>query len=181
MGVPSLPHGTFDRFALWKEYEAIAMHFNDLIIRLRTQSLGAVAAFATLAAIITKGDTTPQLRWEVLSGTLFVLMMFWIAIWVLDQFYYNRLLNGAVAALVALEKDSRGKPHVEAIEFSISIDRYAHKGKVLSHFSQCAFYLIVFTVLFAGFCLSVHQLYMGGIDYAVPMGSELTLSVKTGG
>jgi len=41
-----------NRFDLWKEYERVAMHFNDLIIRLRSQSLGGVAAFATLAGVV---------------------------------------------------------------------------------------------------------------------------------
>jgi len=39
------------------------MHFNDLIIRLRGQSLGAVAAFAAIAAVVAKSDTTTEVRW----------------------------------------------------------------------------------------------------------------------
>jgi len=67
----------FDRMTLWKEYENVAMHFNDLIIRLRSQSLGAVAAFATLAGVITKNDTGPQLRWGLLTGAFGLLAVFW--------------------------------------------------------------------------------------------------------
>ena len=37
-------------FEVWQEYEKIAMHFNDLLMRLRTQALGAVAALATQEA-----------------------------------------------------------------------------------------------------------------------------------
>src|SRR5664280_1831888 len=33
---------------VWEKYEDIAMHFNDLLIRLRTQALAAVAAISTL-------------------------------------------------------------------------------------------------------------------------------------
>ena len=37
-------------FKLWKSYEEVAMHFNDLIIRLRIQSIGGLAALATVLA-----------------------------------------------------------------------------------------------------------------------------------
>ncbi len=46
MGEPEKPNAGFDGLQLWKEYEGVAMHFNDLIIKLRGQSLGAVAAFS---------------------------------------------------------------------------------------------------------------------------------------
>jgi hypothetical protein len=36
---------------LWEKYEDIAMHFNDLLIRLRTQSLAGVAALSALVGI----------------------------------------------------------------------------------------------------------------------------------
>ena len=58
----------FDRLQLWKEYEGIAMHFNDLIIKLRGQSLGGVAAVATLAAVVAKSDTAAEVRWGLLTG-----------------------------------------------------------------------------------------------------------------
>ena len=35
-------------YDLWTKYEDIAMHFNDLLIKLRTQALAAVAALTTL-------------------------------------------------------------------------------------------------------------------------------------
>lgn len=37
-----------DLFNVWKEYEGIAMHFNELIIRLRTHALGGVAAISAI-------------------------------------------------------------------------------------------------------------------------------------
>lgn len=57
------PNAGFDRFQVWREYEGVTMHFNDLIIRLRSQSLGGVAAVATLAAVVARNDTTAELRW----------------------------------------------------------------------------------------------------------------------
>jgi hypothetical protein len=38
-----------ERMELWGKYEDIAMHFNELLIRLRTQALGAVATIVTAA------------------------------------------------------------------------------------------------------------------------------------
>src|SRR5687768_9888149 len=58
----------YDLFALWKEYEGIAMHFNDLLLKIRTQSLAAVAAFATIAGVLLKGDDVSQaIRWGTLT------------------------------------------------------------------------------------------------------------------
>ena len=85
----------FDTFEVWKEYQKIAMHFNDLLMRLHSQSLAAVAAFAALAGVILRTDVDPTLRWDALVGVFGVLLLFWIAIWILDFAYYNRLLIGA--------------------------------------------------------------------------------------
>lgn len=43
-------------FEVWKQYEKIAMHFNDLIIRLRTQSIGGLAALAAIIGIVLKNN-----------------------------------------------------------------------------------------------------------------------------
>src|SRR5579862_6880765 len=69
----------FNLFFVWKEYEGVAMHFNDLLIRLRTQALGGVAALAALAAIMVRGDLAPLLRWSVLACAFFLLLLFWVA------------------------------------------------------------------------------------------------------
>jgi hypothetical protein len=42
---------------LWEKYEEIAMHFNDLLIRLRTQALGGVAALSAIVGIFGKSGT----------------------------------------------------------------------------------------------------------------------------
>jgi hypothetical protein len=80
-------------FALWKSYEGVAMHFNDLLIRLRTQALGGVAALATLAGVLVRGDLAPKLRCGVLAGAFLLLLLFWVAVWILDMRYYNRCLT----------------------------------------------------------------------------------------
>ena len=103
-----LPSGTYDLQSLWEKYEDIAMHFNDLLMRLRTQALAGIAAISTLVGIFTKADPTAiQSDWLIAEAIFVALTLFWIAIFCLDFFYYNRLLVGAVAALKELEAEAR--------------------------------------------------------------------------
>jgi hypothetical protein len=106
----------FDLFTVWKEYEAIAMHFNDLILKIRTQSLAAVAAFATIAGVLLKGESiSHELRWGTLTAVFIALCVFWLAIWIIDFTYYNRLLLGAVRALTKIEEESKTSTRTSSI------------------------------------------------------------------
>lgn len=71
-------------FELWKEYEAIAMHFNDLLIRLRTQALAAIAALVTIIGIFAKSNAKAYTSWELVSFAFAILSVFWLAIWIID-------------------------------------------------------------------------------------------------
>ncbi len=42
------------RFEAWKQYESIAMHFNELIARFRLQALGGTATIAAVGALYSK-------------------------------------------------------------------------------------------------------------------------------
>jgi hypothetical protein len=120
----------YDIFTLWKEYEAIAMHFNDLLLKIRTQSLAAVAAFATIAGVLLKGDGGGQdIRWGALTAVFAGLCVFWVAIWILDFAYYNRLLLGAVKALVWIEKESRDAKRASSIDMSTLIEQSVARRK----------------------------------------------------
>src|SRR5262249_16191999 len=143
----------------WKEYEDVAMHFNDLIIRLRSQSLGGVAVFATLATVVIKTDISVTLRWEVMTGAFALLTVFWIAVWVLDLGYYNRLLCGAVAALLAIEKDSSGQKLVERIDLSTRIEKAVQSGHVPNNFCRILFYVLVCAALAVCLSISAYNLY----------------------
>lgn len=81
--------GRFDTFETWKQYQAVAMHFNDLLMRLRSASLAAVGAFAAIAGVVVKTDVAPDLRWGTLAGVFLLLACFWVAMWVLDFQYYK--------------------------------------------------------------------------------------------
>jgi hypothetical protein len=51
-----------------------------------------------------------------------ILFAFWLAIWAIDFCYYNRLLKGAVAALLDIEKQSKDKLYLQAIDMSTKIE-----------------------------------------------------------
>lgn len=92
---------------LWKKYEEIAMHFNDLIMKVRTQSLGGVALIATLVSVLSKDGEDGSVTWGAVTGVFFFMVVFWLALFLVDFLYYNRLLNGAVVALLLLENRSK--------------------------------------------------------------------------
>ena len=158
MGEPEKPSAGFDRLQLWKEYEGVAMHFNDLIIKLRGQSLGAVGAFATLAAVVAKTNTASEVRWGLLAGAFSFLCVFWVGVWVLDLGYYNRLLAGAVDALLTIEKGSLDTALVDRIELSTKIEDRVKSGGVGNNGYRLVFYVIVFLTLLFGFGVSVWHL-----------------------
>jgi hypothetical protein len=147
---------------LWEKYEEIAMHFNDLIIRLRTQALAGVAALSTLVGLFAKSDLGPfSYSWEIAGFVFLALALFWIAIWIIDFGYYNKLLIGAVAALLELEHES--KTNNIAFEISLSTrveqsvrgdlvfpDPLSLKQKLRIWSGRWAFYIIVFVALIGG-------------------------------
>lgn len=110
---------------LWAKYEDIAMHFNDLLIRLRTQALAAVAAISTVVGIFTKTDpSSVHISWEIATAVFAGLIIFWVAIWTIDRFYYNQLLIGAVIALREIENESKKPSPNLAINMSTTIEDY---------------------------------------------------------
>jgi hypothetical protein len=49
---------TKQQLALWYKPEKITMHFNELLIRLRTQAFGAVATIVTAAGFLASRGST---------------------------------------------------------------------------------------------------------------------------
>jgi hypothetical protein len=136
--------------SLWAKYEDIAMHFNDLLMRLRTQSLAGIAAVSTLVGLFTKeGMATPQTSWLAATAIFIAMACFWIAICFLDFLYYNRLLIGAVRAIISLERKTDG-----LIEMSTSIESAFKKRNTNRDSNELwgvkAFYLIVLLVISGG-------------------------------
>ncbi len=89
---------------LWRHYEEIAMHFNELIIQYRLQLMGGAGAIGGILAYLgSKIDDISRrhsLRAWLSTGLLVILF----AAAYLDLGYYNKLLRGAVDALILIEK-----------------------------------------------------------------------------
>jgi hypothetical protein len=115
--------GRYDLFTVWKEYEGIAVHFNELVLKLRFQALAGVAALSALIGVVLKAMLTADLVWPVLSVSFAVLCLFWVALGILDIFYYNRLLLGTVDAILRLEEASRSSAKCDRLELSTEIKR----------------------------------------------------------
>lgn len=119
---PPLDGEFYPTFEVWKKYEEIAMHFNDLISRLRFQALAGVAGLSASIGLLADklaGDgKTPE---SIASWAFGVLAILWVALFALDFFYYNRLLIGAVEEIQRLEKHSRRSDRVGMIAFSLSV------------------------------------------------------------
>src|SRR5688500_4996729 len=71
-GVSSMDMTDERRIQLWTEYEKIAMHFNDLILRLRVQALSgitAILALSGIAANLAAGPITAE-QFDIICGTI---------------------------------------------------------------------------------------------------------------
>jgi hypothetical protein len=126
-----------DVFKLWSKYEDTAMHFNDLLIKLRIQVLGGVTLSGTLAATILKEQNSDSLRYVFLS-----FLISWVAVWVLDMGYYNRLLSGAVDGIVELEDK------FPEFQLSTKIKKSVNESWIKANAVMC-FYLTIFFGLIA--------------------------------
>lgn len=140
---------------LWEKYEDVAMHFNDLLIRLRTRSLAGVAAISTLVGIFTKEGTADiATEWLIATAIFSAMALFWVAIFFLDLFYYNRLLMGAVTAVTGLEDASQSdQPFTSGINLSSVIKREFETGAWESpkrFHGVYVFYGIVWAVILLG-------------------------------
>lgn len=95
------------------------------------------------------------------ATAIFVAMFFfWVAIFCLDIFYYNRLLIGAVSAIIELESKSASGEAV-GINMSTLIEAEfrspALRSKISSFKGVLGFYAIVLGVITAGAIFSVHM------------------------
>lgn len=143
---------------LWAKYEDIAMHFNDLLMRLRSQSLAGIAAASTLVGIFTKeGVSDIHVGWLAATAIFAAMGSFWLAIFCLDFFYYNRLLTASVKAITALEAAITSNS-VDRIEMSTVIEaEFKTWPKLKGFFGVLSFYVIVSIVIGSGIIFSACQ------------------------
>lgn len=136
------------KFEIWKEHEAIAMHFNDLIIQLRTRALAGIGVIAAIVGFTAKGSGTEEFKWELLSGSFYFLAVVWFAIFLLDYCYYTRMLMGAVNEVIRLEETEGDFDIKMSIGIRNSVSNALPKNR---HFWPIlAFYTIVGSALVGG-------------------------------
>lgn len=137
---------------LWKKYEDVAMHFNDLLMRWRLQAIGGLAGLVTLAGFVVGDATTLTVRYRAMFILGGVLALGWIGVAIIDLFYYSRLLRGAVDALLAIE---RANP---PITLSTIIENRAKKASVVTTW---IFYICGFIPLVGIIAWAIYQLAAG--------------------
>jgi hypothetical protein len=116
----------------WEKHEEVAMHFNDLIMRWRLQAIGGLAGFVTLAGFVVGDAASPQVRYRAMLILTSVIAFAWVAVAAIDLFYYRRLLQGAVNAIIELERRS------SLVNLSTRIEEFAASG---SRWAPWVFYL----------------------------------------
>ena len=104
------------RIELWRHYEDVAMHFNDLLIHLRSQALGAISVIITGAGLFVGHQAAAQdigrgtlVSWPAAAAVSLLLFLAWTTLMIIDICYYSRLLRGAVNALLKIEAASDGE------------------------------------------------------------------------
>ena len=150
----------------WARHEKIAMHFNDLIMKVRIQALGALAAIITIGGVALKAFPTGSgMPWGIVMSVFIALLALWVAIWVLDFLYCNRLLMGAVDAILKLEDEINSENKIEIV-MSHKIED-AVRGRTPTHLDKgtlrgpIIFYLIVSAVIAMGFFYSLIKYICG--------------------
>jgi hypothetical protein len=89
---------------LWYHYEQIAMHFNELIIQYRLQLMGGAGAIGALSTYFIGSHVRPARRRHMIRSWIstIILILFSSAA-ILDIFYYDKLLQGAIDVLLQFE------------------------------------------------------------------------------
>ena len=113
-----------DEFDAWSKSEDVAMHFNGLLMSLRTKTIASVTA-ATGLIVAGTDDINRALS---LLGLAIVMSL----IWIVDHCYYYRLLQGAVRDVMRLEESMPLVNLSHEIEKAISVKRNG-KDNVPSH------------------------------------------------
>lgn len=144
-------------FNLWVEYEKVAMHFNGLLIQLRLRALAGIGAITTLASFFV-ADDSGLINWGIIAFVSFGLFVAWAAIFVIDYFYYFKLLQGSVNAITALERSTQHL--VPTINLSTLIETEASKTGTSKpwNFAILFFYAIIALMLLVIGFVALHFL-----------------------
>lgn len=121
----------------WKTVIGTQMHFNDLILRFRSVVLTAFVAF--MGAIVALEKTLNLFGSERLL-IVGIPLTLWIAAFILDFFYYHRLLLGAVGQAMKFDDSVMKKYGLFGLTNCISNHVHPPTSRVL----VCIFYIFPF-------------------------------------
>jgi len=134
------------------------MHFNTLLMQLRVRALGSIGLVAALLGYISKSGAGQPVQWALLAYAMLALFLIWFVIFLIDVFYYNKLLLGAVSATIELEKS---KEETINIQFSSQVKNYIEGNgqKFTSLWPIHGFYIVVGFLLLSSCVYSFFRLY----------------------
>jgi len=130
----------------WREVIQTQMHFNDLILRFRSFILAAIGAiFGVLIAWnATKKDQT-NTKWLWTLGI--TLLAMWTSAFIMDYFYYFKMLLGSVEGAKKFDEIGREMtPHLFGLTATIN-------EKVSVNTSKCAIILYYILPVIAVFVM----------------------------
>ncbi len=153
------------QIVVWRHYEDVAMHFNGLLMHLRSQALGAVSVIITGAGLFVghtqaatqTGGSGSLVSWPIAAAISALLLVAWVTLWVMDVCYYSKLLRGAINALVGIEKESDGRLRLSTeIEnmFGASVARQSLNWPIKFFYVPISIALSLFTIV--SICLAAH-------------------------
>lgn len=92
----------------WKSIIETQMHFNDLIIRFRSIVLTVLIALVGTCIALNANEKIDE---ELLPVLLSFALVFWVTAFVLDRYYYHRLLLGSVNQAMKFDESQLGKKY----------------------------------------------------------------------
>lgn len=94
--------------AEWKTIIETQTHFNDLIIRFRSIVL---TVFVTMVGASVALNAEGKINEELFYAILFIILVFWFTSFVLDHYYYHKLLLGSVAQAMKFDQSELGEKY----------------------------------------------------------------------
>ncbi len=93
---------------VWKKTIEVQQHFNDLELRIRNYAVTVLVAVVGAAGLIAGKSTTFSVFGFTTSSTALLFgagLVAWLAFYMLDRWWYHRLLQGAVQHGEAIEAE----------------------------------------------------------------------------
>ncbi len=92
---------------IWKATIDVQKHFNDIEMKIRSIAVGGLGALLGAAALSYREGLTASIGSIVIPISVYVLvaaLVFWLALYFMDRFWYHRLLMGSIYHGQAIEE-----------------------------------------------------------------------------